>query len=206
MPAQFQIGVARRKITPPPTVELAGLGYYLNRTGVRVRDDLNATALVIGNHDDAVAIVALDLMYNDADFTKKVCNQVASRTELRPEAICVNVSHTHNGPTAGLIIGAGERDQAYLNSAASAGSDVVVEAWQNRRPAQLCVGHSELVGMTFNRTREAGPVDTRVSVLRADGVDGRPMAVAINFHSHCTAHMEIDSRAISRDWPGEVAD
>ena len=42
-------GVARRKITPPPGVELAGLGYYLERKWQRVRDDLNATALVISD-------------------------------------------------------------------------------------------------------------------------------------------------------------
>ena len=60
--------------------------------------------------------------------------------------------------------------------------------------------------MTFNRTRQNGPVDTRVSVLRADKADGAPLAVAVNFHSHCIAHMEVDLQAISRDWPGEVVD
>jgi hypothetical protein len=206
MPAHFQVGVARRKITPPPTVELAGLGYYLNRTGDRIRDDLNATALVIGNDDDSVVLVALDLMYNDAAFTKTVRDQAVAHTKLRPEAICVNFSHSHNAPTAGLIIGAGQRDQAYLDFAANAAAAAIVEAWQTRRPARLQVGHSELLGMTFNRTREGGPVDTRVSALRADDLDGRPIAVAVNFHSHCTAHMESDLRAVSRDWPGELAD
>jgi hypothetical protein len=47
-------------------------------------------------------------------------------------------------------------------------------------------------------------MDTRVNVLRADTLDGKPLAVAVNFHSHCTAHMEVDLRAVSRDWPGEV--
>lgn len=206
MPGHFQIGVARRKITPPPRVELAGLGYYLNRTSERVRDDLNATAIVIGNDDDAVAIAALDLMYNDAAFTRIVRDAAAARTKLRPDAICVNFSHAHNAPTAGLIIGAGERDQAYLDWAASAAAEAVVEAWQNRLPGRLYVGHSELAGMTFNRTQEGGPVDTRVSALHAEALDGRPMAIAVNFHSHCTAHMESDLRAISRDWPGEVVD
>jgi hypothetical protein len=60
--------------------------------------------------------------------------------------------------------------------------------------------------MTFNRARENGPVDERISVLRADSAEGRPLAVAVNFHSHCTAHMEADLRAVSRDWPGEVVD
>lgn len=206
MPSQFQVGVARKTITPPPTVELAGLGYYLNRRGEHVRDDLNATALVIGNDDACVAVVAVDLMYNDAAFTQKVREQAAANTKLRPEAICVNFSHTHNAPTAGLIIGAGERDDAYLDWAASTAASAIVEAWRTRRSATLLVGRSELNGMTFNRTREGGPVDTRVSVLRADDAEGRPLAVAINFHSHCTAHMEVDLQAVSRDWPGEVVD
>jgi hypothetical protein len=49
-------------------------------------------------------------------------------------------------------------------------------------------------------------VDKQVSVLRADTVQGKPIAVAVNFHSHCTAHMEVDLNAVSRDWPGEVVD
>src|SRR5207248_10337551 len=79
-----------------------------------------------------------------------------------------------------------------------------IEAWRKRQPARLSVGQGELAGMTFNRTRENGPVDTRVSVLCAEAADGKPLAVAVNFHSHCTAHMESDLRAVRRDWPGEV--
>ena len=51
-----------------------------------------------------------------------------------------------------------------------------------------------------------GPTDRRVSVLRTNASSGQPLAVAINFHSHCTAHMEADLRAVSRNWPGEVVD
>jgi len=167
---------------------------------------VHATALVIGDADKSVAIVALDLMYNDAAFTKKIRERAAAETDLQPEAICVNFSHSHNAPTAGLILGAGERDWKYLDSAAEAAAAAVVEAWQRRRPARLLIGTSELRGMTFNRTRENGPVDTLVSVLRADSMEGRPLAVAVNFHSHCTAHMEVDLEAVGRDWPGEVAD
>jgi len=63
-----------------------------------------------------------------------------------------------------------------------------------------------LNGMTFNRARVDGPVDPRVGVLRAESESGQPLAVAVNFHSHCTAHMEMDPHAVSRDWPGEVVD
>jgi neutral ceramidase len=200
-------GVARRKITPPMGVELAGLGYYLKRAAERVRDDLNATALVIGDgKGECVAVVALDLMYNDAAFTRTIRQRVSARTSLRPEAICVNFSHTHNAPTAGFIRGGGEINANYLRFAIDEAAAALITAWKERRPASLRVGQGELAGMTFNRTRENGPVNTRVSVLRADALDGKPLAVVVNFHSHCTAHMEAELHAASRDWPGEVVD
>src|SRR5437763_7344518 len=114
----FSVGAARCLITPPPGVELAGLGYYLNRTWQRVRDDLRATALVIGDETNCIAILALDLMYNDAQFTRKVRDKITAQTGIPPHAICVNFSHSHNAPTAGLILGAGERDWKYLEFAA----------------------------------------------------------------------------------------
>lgn len=82
----FQIGIAKRVVTPPWHVELAGLGYYLARKVERVRDNLNATALVIGDNEKTVAIVAVDLMYNDAAFTRKIRELAAAETDLQPEA------------------------------------------------------------------------------------------------------------------------
>src|SRR5690242_12048296 len=114
----WEVGVARRKITPPPNVELAGLGYYLGRTAKRVRDDLTATALVISQGTESVAIIALDLMWNDTLFTKLIRDAVSNAVPIPPHAICVNFSHTHNAPTAGLILGAGIQDRAYLERAA----------------------------------------------------------------------------------------
>jgi neutral ceramidase len=203
----WNVGVARRVINPPAGVELAGLGYYLNRVWARVRDNLTATALVISDDQGgSTALAAVDLMYNDASFTRRIRELAAAQTDLPPEAICVNCSHSHNAPTAGFIRGGGERNQDYLELAANETATAVIEAWRKRQPAQLSAGHGELKGMTFNRARENGPTDPCVSVLRADDSSGQPLAVAVNFHSHCTAHMETDLYAVSRDWPGEVVD
>ena len=70
-----------------------------------MRDELRATAIVIGDGQRCAAILALDLMYNDAGFTRKVRELVAAGTDVPPKAICVNFSHSHNAPTAGLILG-----------------------------------------------------------------------------------------------------
>lgn len=50
----YAVGIARRVITPLWGVELAGLGYYLGRTWESVRDDLNVTALVLGDEGGAL--------------------------------------------------------------------------------------------------------------------------------------------------------
>jgi hypothetical protein len=200
-------GVARRIITPPFNVELAGLGYYLNRTPKRVRDDLAATALVItGPRGNSIAFVAVDLCYGNQEFVQAIRNSVAARTDISPEAVCVNCSHSHNAPVAAHILGVGEINPDYVRFAAQMAADAVTQAWESRQPAKFSVGSAEINGLTFNRTRENGPVDSRLALLRVDTLENKPMAIALNFHSHLTAHLETDLEAVSRDWSGEVTD
>jgi hypothetical protein len=203
----WKAGVARRIITPPSHVELAGLGYYLERTPTSVRDDLTATAVVI---EDAVgrsvALLAVDLMYANAEFTSTVRREVAKHAPILPEEICVNCSHSHNAPNAALIRGVGEFDPDYVKFAAESGAAAIVEAWRHRQPANLKVGNGHAKGMAFNRTRENGPVDSQLGLLRINTITGRPLAAVLNFHCHLNAHLDIDHRAVSRDWSGEVVD
>jgi hypothetical protein len=145
-------------------------------------------------------------MYNDRRFTGSIREQVAANTDIPPGSVCVNFSHSHNAPTVGFIRGGGVPDEEYVRFAARQIATAIIMAWHDRQPAQLYAGWTELTGITYNRTRENGPVDTRVSVFRADGKNGQPLAVAVNFHAHPTAHMEIDLRAVTRDVPGEVVD
>jgi hypothetical protein len=201
------VGTARRVITPPSNVELAGLGYYLTRTPERVRDDLTATAMVVtGCNGKSIAFLSLDLLYVDGDFIASVRNKVARHTEMEPGSICINCSHTHNGPTAAFCRGVGEINREYVQSVIELSTQALIEAWQKRTQAVLSVGAANVGGLTFNRTRENGPLDTRLSVLCAKSLVGKPLAVAFNFHSHLTAHLETDFRAVSRDWCGEVVD
>ena len=205
--SNWSAGIARRIITPGSDVELAGLGYYLNRTAERIRDDLTATALVISDvAGQSVVLIAMDLMYNDAKFTQAIRAQVAASTHIPAQAICVNFSHSHNAPTAGYARGVGELNPAYLEFAAKQAAEAAIEAWQRRVPVRLRVGAGEITEISFNRTRENGPVDHHLSVLRADTLDETPLAVAINFHCHLNAHLDLDFRAVSRDWSGEVID
>lgn len=99
-----------------------------------------------------MAVVAADLMYNDREFTCSVREQISSHTDLRPSAICVNFSHSHNATTSGFIRGAGEQNVEYLEFAARQTATAAIVAWRNRQPARLYTGWVELTG--DNGTRE----------------------------------------------------
>src|SRR5262249_35051959 len=109
-------------------------------------------------------------------------------------------------PTAAFTRGVGEVSPDYVAFAANQAIDAIVEAWESRQACTLRVGSSDMSDFQFNRTRENGPCDTRMSVLFATASNGRPVAAAVNFHCHLNAHLDGDFRAISRDWSGEMVD
>src|SRR5262245_51508055 len=129
MSRSLQIGVARTQLSPPWGVELAGWGYYLQRTWQRVRDHTAATAFVLDDGESSAALAAVDLMYADAAFANAVRDHAAAATGLRPNSICVGCSHSHNTPTVALIRGAGEVDEAYRDWAARQTATAIILAW-----------------------------------------------------------------------------
>src|SRR5437016_3423316 len=203
----WQAGMGRKKITPFPGVELAGLGYYLNRTWSRVQDELNATALVITDqHGNSAALLALDILYADVEFVRAIRTEVARCTDLPAESICVNCSHSHNAPTLAFFDGAGEINPEYAHKVVIAAAEAVAIAWSSRAPARLRFGSQRLPGITYNRTREGGPVDDRLGVLRVDSLEGSTLGIAVNFHAHPTVLWQVEPRSVSRDCVGEMVD
>jgi hypothetical protein len=203
----MQIGVARTRLSPPWGVELAGWGYYLERTWQRVRDHTAATAIVFDDDGrNAAAILALDVMYLDAANTRSIRDYVTAATGIPAKAICVACSHSHNTPTAGFIRGAGEIDTEYLRWMQRQAATAAILAWRGRQPASLGVAATDISGWTYNRTRGDGPVDTKLTVWRADTLDGRPLAAVVNFQAHPTIMMSLGSTDLSRDAPGLITD
>lgn len=202
----MHIGAARTRLTPFWGVELAGWGYYLGRTWQRVRDHTAATALVVEDGGRRLAVVAVDLMYADAEFCDAVRAEIARHVPIAPEAVCVACSHSHNTPTAGKIRGGGELDAGYLAWAVKQAATAVVLAHRQARPGRVLVGSSELSGWTYNRARQDGPVDTRLTVWRAEDDTRRPIAAVVNFAGHPTVQMCLGPADLGRDYPGQVTD
>lgn len=199
-------GIARTDLTPFWGVELTGWGYYIERTWKQIRDRLNATALVVDDGNRAVCLLTVDLMLVGSDFTRDVRQRISKETGIAPEAILVTASHSHNAPASGGLLGVGEVDATYESWASRQAATAGILAWQRRAAARLSVGRAELPGISFNRTRDKGTVDTRLTALRVDRADGSPLAVVVSFQAHPTVHTILRPFDVTRDVPGEVCD
>jgi len=199
-------GISRATITPYWGVELTGWGYYIERRWQRIHDDLHATALVCDDGSRTAALVAVDLMVVDRRFTDQTRSLVHAHTGIAPDAILITCSHSHNAPAAGGLLGAGACDPVYEDWASRQAATAAIVAWHKREPVRASIAHGDLAGMTYNRTRAGGPVDTRLTTLRLDRTDGRPLAMVVNFQAHPCVHTILRPFDVTRDVPGEVCD
>ena len=60
-------------------------------------------------------------------------------------------------------------------------------------------------GLQRNRAIAGGPVPDLLSVLRADGLDGKPLGLVVHFAAHPTI-LGSDVRELSAEWPGATCD
>lgn len=199
-------GIARTCLTPYWGVELTGWGYYIGRRWQRIHDHLQATALIVDDGRKQAMLVTLDLMVIDATFTRRTRERIREETGLPLEAILLTCSHSHNAPAAGGLLGVGECDPVYEDWASRQAATAAILAWRNRVPARLHTSRSELAGHSFNRTRAGGVVDTSVTTLKVETLEGRPLAFVVNFAAHPTVTTDWRPFDVSRDLPGEVCD
>ncbi|MFG0295737.1 MAG: hypothetical protein ACF8PG_07505 [Maioricimonas sp. JB045] len=202
----FTAAATRVTINPPPGVELTGWGYYLARCWQDVLDDIHATALVLDDGHHPLAIISLDMMVISRDFTRSVREQIAAATDLAPDSILVSCTHTHNGPASGGLLGVGQVDPDYEAFAARQAAATTIDAWNRRVPATAHVAATNRSDLTFNRTRDNGPVDPTLTTLRLDDAAGNPLAIVVNFQAHPTVLTKLHPYSVSRDTPGLIAD
>ncbi len=203
----FRAGVARREITPYWGVELTGWGYYIERRWQRIHDPLFATALVVTDGERTAALLTLDLMLIDEAFTRRTREMITAATGILGDAIMLTCSHSHNAPAAGGLRGVGECDPQYEEWASKQAATAAIQAWQQLTPARVSQTSIDVPGISFNRTRNGGVVDSRLTLLRIDRNDsGQPLAIVANFGAHPTLTTELRPWDVSRDIPGLVCD
>lgn len=206
-------GVARRIITPPKGIFLIGYGDR-SKGNIGVHDDLTATALVLDDGRQHIAIVALDMLTINEFIVDRV------RARLAPTECLLCCSHTHSGPIAYADEKSPRKNREYIDSLV----DNIVEAVQsgeaNFLPARLEYAYGEAdVGinrrekmpgghMEIGRNPE-GARDKSVQVMSVLTDTGRRkgdkertrLATIVNYACHGTV-LGPDNLLVSADWIG----
>ena len=90
-------GVAHATITPPVGATL--VGYFARKGGsTSERDPLYATALVLDDGQDRVALLSCDLLWVHPSLVDEVRASVHEATGIAPDHVMICCTHTHSGP------------------------------------------------------------------------------------------------------------
>lgn len=185
-------GVCHVDITPPLGLPLRAWAAR-NARAKKAHEPLVAQALILDDGDGGkAAIVALDMTHAGRGLTDEVRSRVASLTDIRPEAVLLNASHTHSAPPLDLGMGISwtPRDAEYERYAevlTDSISGAIYGAYHARRPAMVGSGSARAPGISVNRVRHEAPIDDSVQVLRVDAAEnGQPLAVLVSFACHGT--------------------
>jgi neutral ceramidase len=216
--AHYLAGVARTDITPPVGIAHAGWGAQTHQRATGVDLPLWATALALGDGDETVVIVDIDLVYlweNEAEATLAA---ITALTGLPRAHIRLSYTHTHSGPVNGeswssWVQQGAEMVPPYDASLPHRIAGIAWQATQQMRPVRIATGCGEAhigVNRRFQRPEDQqvivgrntdGPIDPTVDVIRIDALDGSPLAAVVGYACHpITVGPDCDQ--ITPDYPG----
>ncbi len=191
--AVFKAAAARQDITPSEPMPMWGYGARHDALSQGALDPLYADALVIQAGDKKLAIVGLDLGRSPSEASLQRIRQ-RIKAEAGIEHSFIAGSHTHHAPVLELTDepgkGRGRFDAAlrYYREMEEAIVAAIIEANKRLAPAKLAVGSVQLEA--FNRNRHTKqpvkPSDRELAVMRFDDVNGKPIAILVNFTAHPT--------------------
>lgn len=161
----IRAGAARMDLTPELGVVLAGYGPLQPRAATGVAGRLWATALVIETADGVTALVAADLHAAPRALTAAVAEAVAAIVPRH--RLLLGGTHTHSGPghlyangfydwagASGAPFGAAG-DPALVRMLAARIAQAIVNAHDQRAPAEIRFGSPLVPDVTWQRSMEA---------------------------------------------------
>jgi len=209
MQRTVRAGVARANIT-------AGVGEdnmadYLRLVPARgIGNELYAKALVLDDGAERVGIVTADIISFPDGLVKEMRDRIEALTGIGGKNVLFSASHTHSSPA----VNEWDRPAAdYLTALSKKVAGAVYMADRNKREALIGFDVGE-ARVTVNRWQKTptgvqwgpnpdGPVDPAVGVVRVDGLDGKPIAILVNYASHPTI-LGSDSLLYSGDYASYV--
>ena len=225
--SDLRAGFARRDITQPLGTP-SSLGLYTPVT--EIWDPLSATAVVLDDGAERIAVVGLDLCGLLAASHQAIRRAVAVATGIDAERVVLNVSHSHSAPYISADLqellrpfGLRSHDDDYATTLERAVVDAVTEAADRALPVRVATGRGRVDRVAGNRRPKRpdgrtvhrhgrppddlralpeGLIDPEVAVLRFDGLDGRPVGAVLTYACHATASGGGIPTNVSADFVG----
>ena len=179
----FLAGAATRIITPDPLLPVSG-GMGVPQPSTKKLGELTAQALVFKKGETSVAIVALDLLGFPSTLGDRVRAKV---TRIPPDNILIGSTHTHSAPDCYAFPdgkGGHTGDLAYMDLVAKKAAEAVNEAIDKLKPATVKIGTDEAKGKIAFNYYAPDLSDRRMSVIQANGTDGKTIATLVNYAIH----------------------
>jgi neutral ceramidase len=199
--ADLEAGAATADITPPTGYPMWGYASRKDKPCEGVLDPLHARAIVLNSGAGKIAIVALDLGRAPTRTSMDRIRKALAADQFTE--LFLVASHTHHGPV--IELDDWPKEKPYVRELESKLVALIRKADAAKVPAKAVFASTE---STLNRNRQSkradAPVDRELLVMRLDTLDGKPIAVAVNFAAHPTMHPDKLMK-FSADFPGAMA-
>jgi hypothetical protein len=208
--ASLEAGIATGNITPDTSklhVPLGGYGDRMNAAAEGVHDNTMVKALVLRDGDKKFAFVTVDILGIVRPLRDEVLERIGE-TGITSDNLMISASHTHasvemNALHSGNIFGIpniGIYDEKLLMFTADRIADAIAAANEKFVPVRVGTKSRDVPGL--NRNRRGDPTtDDEVTVTRIDTVEGKALAVLVNYTAHPT-FMNEKVMHVSAGWPG----
>jgi hypothetical protein len=195
-------GYGDRVITPDPEQELTGFGYYRNRHGEQVADDLKVRAMSLRQGETRLLLVCCDLLSFDIAFSMRMREALAAAHGTTRAGVLLACTHTHSGPTAQPLEGIGAFDPAYLEFVAGEMLAAAADAVADERPATVAHRMEVTEPIGYNRrTMTFAPIDPVLKSVVFTRNDRTLYLVNYACHPVTLGWTNV----VSADWPGATA-
>ena len=208
-------GTAKINITPSTPIIMSGYG---NRTEPfkGVHDSIYATAVAFYDGQNKALLLTADVIGFSHPFCHESLDRIEQATGIDREFILLTATHNHGGPSNRAY-----RDEAppevekYTAELQSKLVTIAKEAASNLQAVKLGTGKGVCTMNINRRARLAdgsiwlgrnpdGPCDNDVAVTKIETLDGKPLAILVNWPCHGTVSGQ-DNYEITGDWPGATA-
>ncbi len=225
--ADFRVGTAAVKISPPTGTPMAG--YYYERGSESVIDDLYAKAAVLDDGSTKVALVVCDLITLPRKVVLDARQLIEQQTDIPGGHVMLSATHTHTGPSLArdsvrddLDKGSSDPARNYTSGLPGRIAQAVTEANGKLAPVKVSYARQSEDRISFcrrfwmkdgtvgwnpgklnpNIIRPVSPIDPEVGVAYFETPDAKPVLTYVNFALHADT---TGGTRISADYPGALA-